>query len=254
MSDGGNDMIYSAPKTFSFEGGKRAVLLLHSFTGSTIDMRKLGRFLAKNGYTTYAPMYKGHGEEAKILLQSGPEQWWNDVLEAYEHLEDEGYEEIAVVGLSLGAILALKVATELNPIAVVTMSLPMGRNEITLRKRVIYYARSHQQYEEKTPEQKEKEIAELKVSPMEIIPQFVDLIANQVEKIPQITVPLLAMCGDLDEPLYRESAEKLVENAHSTEKEVKVYAQAGHLMTLSKDAPAIFDDILTFLERLEWKN
>ncbi len=36
-----------APKPFTFEGGKRAVLLLHGFTGTTADVRMLGRFCKK---------------------------------------------------------------------------------------------------------------------------------------------------------------------------------------------------------------
>lgn len=34
-------------KPFFFQAGKRAVLLLHGFTGSSSDVRMLGRFLEK---------------------------------------------------------------------------------------------------------------------------------------------------------------------------------------------------------------
>lgn len=37
------------PKPFFFEEGKRAVLLLHGFTGNSSDVRQLGRFLQKRG-------------------------------------------------------------------------------------------------------------------------------------------------------------------------------------------------------------
>ncbi len=37
------------PKPFFFEEGKRAVLLLHGFTGNSSDVRQLGRFLQKKG-------------------------------------------------------------------------------------------------------------------------------------------------------------------------------------------------------------
>lgn len=36
-----------APKSFTLEGGKRAVLLLHGFTGSTKDVKRLGQYLQK---------------------------------------------------------------------------------------------------------------------------------------------------------------------------------------------------------------
>ena len=35
------------PKPFFFEEGKRAVLLLHGFTGNSSDVRQLGRFLQR---------------------------------------------------------------------------------------------------------------------------------------------------------------------------------------------------------------
>ena len=49
------------PKPFFFEEGKRAVLLLHGFTGNSSDVRQLGRFLQKKGYTSYAPQYEEIG-------------------------------------------------------------------------------------------------------------------------------------------------------------------------------------------------
>ena len=39
------------PEPFFFEAGPRTVLLLHAYTGSANDVRLLGRFLERNGYT-----------------------------------------------------------------------------------------------------------------------------------------------------------------------------------------------------------
>ena len=50
-----------APKPFTIESGKRAVLLLHGFTGNPNDVKRLGRYLAERNYTVHAPLYKGHG-------------------------------------------------------------------------------------------------------------------------------------------------------------------------------------------------
>ncbi|MEG0439517.1 MAG: carboxylesterase, partial [Solibacillus sp.] len=84
----------SAP--FLFEAGPRAVLLLHGFTGSSADVRILGRFLEKNGYTSHAPHYKGHGVPPEELIVTSPEDWWQDVIAGYDTLKQAGYEEIAV--------------------------------------------------------------------------------------------------------------------------------------------------------------
>lgn len=98
-------MKITPPQPFLFEKGKRAVLLLHGFTGSSADVRILGRFLQENDYTCYAPQYRAlHGVSPDLLLKTGPNDWWEDVLEAYDHLKSLGYTEIAVAGLSLGGL------------------------------------------------------------------------------------------------------------------------------------------------------
>ncbi|GED19791.1 MULTISPECIES: alpha/beta hydrolase [Kurthia] len=246
-------MKYKAPESFYFQGGSKAILLLHSFTGSTIDMRQLGKFLNREGYTVHAPMYTGHGQKADTLLQYGPSTWWEDVQSAYEFLEDEGYEEIVVMGLSLGAVLTLKVAHELNPLAIVTMSLPMTRDEVTLRKRVVYYAKQHQQYEEGTDEEKEAARQALKAHPMEIVPAFIEMIEQQMQHLEQIQVPIYLAYGGQDDALYEETANYVAERIGSTQKVVTCYEQAGHLMTYGKDAKTMYEDFLHFLQHLHWK-
>ena len=47
-------MKLASPKPFTFEGGDRAVLLLHGFTGNSADVRMLGRFLEKRLYLSCA--------------------------------------------------------------------------------------------------------------------------------------------------------------------------------------------------------
>lgn len=247
-------MNFVAPKSFQITAGNRAVLLLHSFTGSTIDMRKLGKYLAKQGYTVYAPMYRGHGQDAETLLQYGPIQWWEDVQAAYEHLEDEGFEEIAVIGISLGAILALKTAVELEPIGLVTMSIPMKREELVLRKRVVNYAKNHAQYENKTPEEIKDGLDQLKQSDMEIIPKFTAFIEAQLKTLPKIKQPILTMYGNKDDALYEESAAYIIENVFSEIKESRHYKDAGHLITMSANSEEVNEDVLYFLNKLAWKD
>ena len=87
-----------APKPFTIESGKRAVLLLHGFTGNPNDVKRLGRYLAERNYTVHAPLYKGHGLDPLTLVQSNPQDWWDSVVEGYDILREKGYEEIAVAG------------------------------------------------------------------------------------------------------------------------------------------------------------
>ncbi len=64
----------SLPKTLYGKHGKRAVLLLHAYSGSPNDVRMLCRFLEKSEYTVYAPLFEGHGTLAlKIFISKSGE-------------------------------------------------------------------------------------------------------------------------------------------------------------------------------------
>src|SRR5690625_3851778 len=141
------------PEPFTFEEGPRAVLLLHGFTGHSADVRMLGRFLQKHGYTSHAPIYRGHGVPPEELIQTTPDDWWEDTLEAYQHLQQLGYEEIAVAGLSLGGALSLKLANCEKIKGVIPMCTPMFfDNEAQLTGAFRLFARQYKQFEQKNKE------------------------------------------------------------------------------------------------------
>jgi carboxylesterase len=155
------------PKPYFFEGGERAVLLLHGFTGNTGDCRMLARYLEKNGYTCYGPQYKGHGVPPEELVKYGPVDWWQDVMDAYDFLKEKGYEKIAVVGLSLGGVFSLKLGYTVPIKGIVPMCAPMYiKSEEVMYKGVLDYAREFKRQEGKTPEQIESEMEAFKQTPM----------------------------------------------------------------------------------------
>lgn len=97
------------PESLFLPHGKRAVLLLHAYSGSPNDVRMLARFLEKLDYTIYAPLFTGHGTSDPLdILHEHSEQWWQDSQEAVEFLQSKGFQEIAVFGLSMGGTLATR--------------------------------------------------------------------------------------------------------------------------------------------------
>ena len=70
-------------KPLFLEKGKRAVLLLHAYSGSSNDVRMLSRRLEKENYTVYSPNFSGHGTLVpEDILDQTTEQWWQDTQEA----------------------------------------------------------------------------------------------------------------------------------------------------------------------------
>ncbi|GGA30454.1 alpha/beta hydrolase [Psychrobacillus lasiicapitis] len=97
-------------RLINVEGNDTAVLLLHSYTSHTRDMKALAESIHQTlGFTCFAPLYRGHGEEAEALIPFTIDNWWEDALESYKQLAKK-YNQVFVIGLSVGGIFALKLA------------------------------------------------------------------------------------------------------------------------------------------------
>ena len=247
-------MRVSQPKPFFFKAGPRAVLLLHGFTGNSADVRMLGRFLEKNGYTSLAPHYAGHGVEPDKLVVTGPKDWWQDVESAYQQLIDEGYTEIAVVGLSLGGVFTLKVGYTFPVKGLVTMCAPMYmKTTDKMYSGVLKYAREYKSYYEGKDEALiEEEMKEFQKQPMESLADLRELIADVRAHVDHVYAPLFVVQGTLDDVINTDSANVIYDQAESFKKDIKWYEKSGHVVTHDVEKEQLHEDILAFLESLDW--
>ncbi|MGE7021342.1 alpha/beta hydrolase [Solibacillus cecembensis] len=241
----------SAP--FLFEAGPRAVLLLHGFTGSSADVRILGRFLEKNGYTSHAPHYKGHGVPPEELIVTSPEDWWQDVITGYDTLKQAGYEEIAVAGLSLGGVFSLKLALQQPVKGVITMCSPMTmRTTDLMLQGVIEYAQQYKKQEGKNEQKIELEIEALKNRGMASLPQLQQLIQEVRQSIDLLYAPILVVQSRQDQVIDPQSANIIYNGVESIQKELKWFEQSGHVITLGKERDQLHEEVLTFFNSLDW--
>ena len=238
---------------FFFQAGPRAVLLLHGFTGSSADVRMLGRFLEKHGYTSLAPHYKGHGVPPEELIVSNPEEWWQDVKNGYTQLKEAGYEEIAVAGLSLGGVFSLKLATSHPVKGVVTMCSPMTmRTTDIMFEGVLEYAKQYKKQQGKSEQEIELEIEAIKKQGMASLPQLQQLIHDVRHNIDLLYAPILVIQSRHDNVINPDSANIIFNSVESIDKNLSWYEQSGHVITLDKERDLLHEEVLTFLNTLDW--
>lgn len=247
-------MKIKAPAPFTFEAGPRAVLLLHGFTGHSADVRMLGRYLQKHGYTSHAPIYRGHGVEPEKLIETTPDEWWEDALEAYNHLRELGYEEIAVAGLSLGGVLSLKLASCRKVKAVIPMCTPIFfDNEAQLTTAFRQFAKQYKQIERKTPEQIEQEVKQLMVESRPLFQKVGTFVEEVNSVVDMIYAPTFVVQARNDQIINPESATFIYDNIATDEKKIKWYENSSHVITTDVERDVLHEDILQFLNELDWE-
>ncbi|MGJ7505617.1 MULTISPECIES: alpha/beta hydrolase [unclassified Variovorax] len=100
---------------FLYEGhGERArtgILLVHGLTGTPNEMRLLGKGLHRAGFTVYGVQLAGHCGTQEDLLRTRWQDWATSVHSGAERLRSRT-DRLVVIGLSMGAVLALELAAK----------------------------------------------------------------------------------------------------------------------------------------------
>lgn len=96
---------------FFLQGGSAGVLLVHGLTGTPAEMRFVGKGLHRAGFTVHGMQLAGHCGDEADLLRTGWRDWYRSVGEAADRLREQ-VDHLFVAGLSMGAVLALKLAAD----------------------------------------------------------------------------------------------------------------------------------------------
>lgn len=235
---------------FLLQGGKRGVLLIHGFTGCPSEMRLLGGFLHESGYTVLAPRLCGHGTRPEELASTTWINWYHSVCDAYYVLKSI-CEEISVVGLSMGGLLAISLAAAHGEIKnVIALSCPI---EILDRKLLLLppAERAAGRYvlkrRRKFTDDAEKYSVFYSKTPLMSIHHLLKLIESAKEKLPRLNSPFLVIHSKSDHTAAPSSAEYLYNNCGSKEKELFWLEKSGHLITLDQERETAFRKIRSFL-------
>jgi len=91
----------------------KGVMLIHGLTGAPAEMRPVAKKLNKLGYTVYAPLLAGHGEDEKALIRTRWQDWLESLQPALEYLKRET-DDVFTAGICVGGKLGMMLAQK-NP-------------------------------------------------------------------------------------------------------------------------------------------
>jgi carboxylesterase len=105
-----------------------AALCLHGFTGTPYEVAPLARALSAAGFSVSSPLLAGHGADLAALAATRWPDWLASAEAAFDRLrEASDGGPVALVGFSMGGLLALRLA-RLRPAdvsALVALSVPL---------------------------------------------------------------------------------------------------------------------------------
>jgi carboxylesterase len=116
----------------SADGGI-GIVLVHGFTGTPYEVRYLGEHLAREGLWVRAPLLPGHGATLEELDRTTWRDWTDAVEDAVLAMRRR-CARVAVVGQSLGGLLALYLGSRRRDLAAVgTLATPLWLPRLAAR-------------------------------------------------------------------------------------------------------------------------
>jgi carboxylesterase len=114
---------FSGPEhqPFLWTCGEPGALLIHGFVGTPAEVRPLGQVLCNAGWTVHAPLLPGFGSDIDTLFERDSEAWLDACRHALLEISRD-HAPVLLVGYSMGASLALKIAAEPAPDGVILIS------------------------------------------------------------------------------------------------------------------------------------
>ncbi|MDO8529457.1 MAG: alpha/beta fold hydrolase [bacterium] len=213
---------------FYFEGiNRKGVLLIHGWTTTPYEVRRLGRYLNENGYTVFAPLLRGHGTVPKDLEGIKWKDWLEDAEKAYQKLR-ENCQKVYIGGTSIGSCLAI-LLSEKNPetAGLLLMAPPY---KIKLEKFVIFFAKIlkkiknyNKKYYPPTSGGKYTITRLISYQTYSITSamETLKLIAEARQKVPSIFQPCFLIQSSSDHIISKKSAEEIYASIKSKVKKIK---------------------------------
>ncbi|MFN8178161.1 MAG: alpha/beta fold hydrolase [bacterium] len=213
------------------ESPRPPVLLLHGAGGSPADFGHLARELAAAGFSSLCPLLPSHGRGDAALAGVRFEAMASRALEALDALAEDRT-DVAVVGQSVGAVLALHVAYD-RPVGRLVALAPALRPFVLRRLLALPLLALASPRAAASTWRWQRDVQRG--------------IQATTRRIPAVRCPLLVLHSREDDSVSLRGAEELVERAGSTEKRLIVLDGQGHVLSAAPDLRSVVAPMVAFL-------
>ena len=228
-----------------------AVLCLHGLTGTPYEVRPIAQALAARGLRARAPWMAGHEQGHVALARTRYEDW----LELAEHeltaLRAE-YAKVFVVGVSMGGLVALRLAETRVVDGIVVIGTPLAlRWPLPLLARVLRRLvpfRAKRGSDIRDPAARARHPG-LEAMPLASVYELVRLEAVVAAELSRIRVPILVAHGRHDRTAPPRDAARIHAEVASVDKELFYLERSGHVASVDYDGPALARAAADFIAR-----
>lgn len=229
-----------------------AALLIHGFTAGPPNLEPLRVRLEAEGIRCRVPTLAGHGSRPEEMAGKGWAQWTAEVTAAFDALARESG-RVAVVGQSLGGLLALDLALRKPeaPAALVVLAPAVavcdpldGLAPLLARVRRTWPSPTRNSF---SADEYFARCANYRWFDTAAYVSWRAERGRILANLRHVTAPLLVVHSRADRVVPARAAETVLAGAASRHKQIAWFERSGHEMLLDCEAEAVCDRIQEFL-------
>ncbi len=249
-----------AARGFEFPGDRGAVLCVHGFTATPYTMLPIAQALSEAGFRARAPRLAGHGETVESLQHTRWADWLGSARAAFDRLA-ETHDKVFIVGLSMGALVALTVAHERGArvAGVVAMGTPLSlgwvdQRALSLIRKMPFSDLLPFLKKKGGPDVSDPAVAAAMPSydrtPLPAAASILDGQEMVLDRVGRLSVPVLVQHGRQDHVAPVSNAGRLYELLRCPDRRIITYPRSWHIITLDVEHEIVARDVVEFVERI----
>lgn len=227
---------------------RKAILMIHGFAGGTYDQEFLANYLEKNRkFDVYTYTLPGHSHI--LNNKSTCEEWLTASKDMVDMLLKNGYQEIDIIGHSMGGVIATYLAGQYKQVKKLVLVAPAFRY-FNIEDRNINIL----DILKLTPEilsqyGKDEVTSRLTKLPFSTVKEFMKLVADYQKTPENVHIPTLIIQGMEDKVVPPETAKYLYDKLATDKKKIIYIGDCTHDLLRESKKEVVSHIIEEFLKR-----
>ena len=265
------------PRALQLDGGPRGVLLFHGLSSGPQELQFLARGLHRAGYTVRVPVIEGYSYGS--FGQRGVDHthhhthWAAQALAEFDAMRAR-FDSLAVGGLCIGAVLALRVAALRSPMvsALLALSttlhydgwatpwtrrlLPLARGvplvgRIAVREGPPFGLKDERMRAWVATQMREAGNSDAGGATLRVrdLLQAHRLMADARRGLPDVTAPTLLLHAREDDAASPRSAFEVAQRVSANEVRCIILSDCYHMISIDREKQRVLTELRTFLQR-----
>jgi len=233
---------------------RKAVLYFHGFCSSPMEGYLLGSFLQEKGYNFIGVLAPGHGYDCTTLAKINYSDWLTFAKQKYEEVKKD-YDEVSVIGFSMGGLLASYIAENYHDIHRLVLLAPAFKHKFPLTGigSYLYPIVPYLKFFGSVHYEDGAEFffrygvpGKCSVRAANQLTRCMSFVKKDLKKI---DAPLLLAQGKKDEVVSQKIKKIIFKRVSSQNKEYISYPNRKHVLPLENGKYEMFEDIYKFLKK-----